>query len=257
MTTQFQKFRQLHQSEEPLLLGNVWNVQSAKIYQNLGFKAIGTSSAAVAQSLGYDDGENMPFDEYLFIIKRIIASINLPLTVDLEAGYGDNPAIIFENIKTLYEIGVVGVNLEDSILINGERRIVNEIIFADKLEKILNKLRENKIDIFINLRCDAFLLQLPNMQIETIKRIKLYESKGIDGVFLPYICNENDIKEVISNTSLPVNVMCMPNLANFEQLKQFGVKRISMGNSVNQIVYKKMQDLTLSIMTNQNFLPLF
>lgn len=87
--TNIEVFKELHKSNEPLLLGNVWNPQSAKAYEKLGYKALATSSSAVAHSLGYEDGENMTFDEYLYIIERILRSISIPLTVDLESGYGE------------------------------------------------------------------------------------------------------------------------------------------------------------------------
>lgn len=87
--TNIQVFKELlHQNEEPLLLGNVWNPQSTKVYEKLGYKALATSSSAVAHSLGYEDGENMTFGEYLYIVERILKSVSIPLTVDLEGGYG-------------------------------------------------------------------------------------------------------------------------------------------------------------------------
>ncbi len=257
MINQVQKFRELHKAEQPLLLGNVWNVQSAKIYEKLGYKAIGTSSAAVAHSLGYEDGENMPFDDYFFIIKRIIQNTTLPMTVDLESGYGNTIEMIFQNIEALSKIGVVGINIEDSKLINGNRIIENKIEFSSKIEALTNLLRQNDIDIFINVRCDAFLLQMPNALSEAMDRVKLYQTKSIDGIFLPCIIDENDIQKMVISTPLPINVMCMPNLADFEKLKSLGVKRISMGDFVNNFGYKKIEDVLATILTNQNFLSLF
>lgn len=257
MINQIQKFRELHKVEQPLLLGNVWNVQSAKIYEKLGYKAIGTSSAAVARSLGYEDGENMPFDDYFFIIKKIIQNTTLPLTVDLESGYGNTIEMIFQNIEALSKIGVVGINIEDSKIINGNRQIEHKIDFASKIEALINLLRQNDIDIFINVRCDAFLLQIPNALSEAMDRVKLYQTKSIGGIFLPCIIDENDIQKIVTSTSLPINVMCMPSLPDFEKLKLLGVKRISMGSSVNNFGYKKIEDVLATILTNQNFLPLF
>lgn len=257
MIRQLQNFSELHKSENPLLIGNVWNVQSATIYQELGYKAIGTSSAAVAHSLGYEDGENMPFADYFFIIKRIMETTNVPVTVDLEAGYGNDTETIFQNIKRLSEIGVVGINIEDSFILNGNRQIKNKIEFVSKIETLTTLLKQNNIEIFINVRCDAFLLQLPDALNEASERIKLYETKSIDGIFLPCITDKNDIQNIISKTSLPINVMCMPNLPDFGELKSLGVKRISMGNFVNDFGYKKIKEVSETILSNQNFLSLF
>ncbi len=106
---------------EFLLLGNVWNVASAKTYQKSGFKAIGTSSAAVAHSLGYEDGEDMPFNALLHIVADISARVDLPLTVDIEAGYARDVNTINTNIKKLADLGVVGINIEDSVIERGIR----------------------------------------------------------------------------------------------------------------------------------------
>jgi 2-methylisocitrate lyase-like PEP mutase family enzyme len=257
MISQFQKFKNLHNQNEPFILSNVWNAQSAKISENLGFKSIGTSSAAIAHSLGYEDGENMPFDEYLFIIQRIKKSVTIPVSVDLEAGYGTDEEIIISNISKLAKLGVVGINIEDSIFKNGTRTLENEIVFSEKLNVISNYIKTKNIEMFINVRTDTFLLNCDNVMIETLKRIKLYEQSNIDGIFLPCITNENDIKKIAKNTSLPINVMCMPELPNFDVLKDAGVKRISMGNFVNDFIYKNMTQISEKIIKEKSFNCLF
>jgi 2-methylisocitrate lyase-like PEP mutase family enzyme len=257
MTSQLQQFRKLHYNESPLLLGNVWNVQSAFVFQNLGFEAIGTSSSAIAKSLGYEDGENISFEDYLFIIDRIIKSVNLPLSVDLEAGYGKTEEAIVSNITRLIKLGVAGINIEDSMVVNNKRSIQKANDFANKLYNITTELNNRNIELFINVRCDAFLLNLPDTLNEAIKRIRLYENAGIDGIFLPCITNETDIKKVVENTKLPLNVMCMPDLPDFKRLQELGVKRISMGNFVNGHIYKQMESGIKEIVSDKSFSSLF
>ncbi|MCM0665698.1 isocitrate lyase/PEP mutase family protein [Flavobacterium tyrosinilyticum] len=257
MTTRFEEFRKLHYNETPLLLGNVWNVQSALQYEKLGFKALGTSSAAIASDLGYEDGENMPFEDYFFMIRRIKSAVKIPLSVDLEAGYGDTVKEIVANISRLYEIGIVGINIEDSVVINSKREITETESFATKLKAIVENLKKKNIDMFINVRSDVFLLDLPNKMEESKYRLKQYEKAGIDGVFLPCITNENDIKEIAAIIKLPLNVMCMPNLSNFEKLKELGVKRISMGNFANAFLNKQLEKVTLQILERNSFSPIF
>src|SRR6478735_10133337 len=126
-----ENFNRLHQQESPLLVANVWSAQSAKVMEKLNLQAVATSSSAVAATLGYADGEAMSFEEYFFVIKRIKASTNLPLSVDLETGYGKSVKEIVANIKRLHEIGVVGINIEDSILENRERTIADAETFAE------------------------------------------------------------------------------------------------------------------------------
>jgi 2-methylisocitrate lyase-like PEP mutase family enzyme len=257
MLSQFQQFKNLHYQNEPFLLSNVWNAQSAKISEKLGFKSIGTSSAAIAHSLGYEDGENMPFDEYLFIIERIKKSVSIPVSVDLETGYGNDEKTITSNISKLVNLGIIGINIEDSVVNNGIRTLENEFVFSEKLNMIKHYIQSNTIEMFINVRTDTFLLNCDNVVNETLKRIELYAQSNIDGIFLPCITNENDIKTIVENTKLPINVMCMPELPNFDILKSIGVKRISMGNFVNDYTYKNMTQISEKIISEKSFNCLF
>lgn len=251
------KFRELHFQEKPFLLGNVWNVQSAKLFERLKFKAIGTSSAAIAHSLGYQDGEQIPFSELLFIVERIIKNTSLPVSVDLEFGYGKNPFEIVQNIQKLHDLGVVGLNIEDSYMENSQRKLKNKEIFATDLYEIVNQLTQKNIALFINVRSDAFLLGLPNALQESIQRISLYEKTPIDGIFLPCIKNQADINQVVQHTKLPLNVMCIPELLDFDTLTSLGVKRISMGNFLNQFGYDFLEKKCAEIEHQRSFKCLF
>ena len=252
-----ENFNKLHQQADPLLVANVWSAQSAKVMEKLDLKAVATSSSAVATTLGYADGEVMSFEEYFFVIKRIKASTQLPVSVDLETGYGKSVKEIVANIKRLHEIGVVGINIEDSVLVNSNREIADAEFFAEKLREISLSLNAQHIDMFINVRCDAYLLGLPDASKEGIRRIKLYELHGIHGVFLPCITDIEDIKASVKATRLPLNVMCMPNLPDFEALKSAGVKRISMGGFLNHSIYNEIEIKILKILSDKSFSSLF
>ncbi len=250
------KFRELHQQDDPVILANAWDVPSLKAAEDLGVHAIGTSSAAIASMLGYEDGEQICFAEMFYIIKRLAVNTELPVSVDIEAGYSRNISIICDNIKKLVDLGIVGINLEDSI-VDGSRKLVAAQDFANQLYTIKNSLAQDGYDIFMNARTDTFILLGEIALDETLKRIKIYEETGVDGVFVPCIVNENDILAVTASTTLPVNVMCMPNLPNFERLKQIGVKRISMGNFVYTKMYNDFKKLTSEILESQSFSNLF
>lgn len=223
-------FKNLHYQDSPLLIANVWDVPSAKAAEKLNFQAIGTSSAAVAAMLGYKDGEEMDFAELLYIVKRISQNTDLPLSVDLEAGYSRNPNQITENIKQLAELGVVGINFEDSYIEDGSRVLSKADDFAKTLSTITDLLQKDNVEMFINTRVDAFIMGIPSPVEETKKRIQLYESAGASGIFTPCIEKESDIAEIVQSTTLPLNVLCMPNLPDFDTLTKLGVKRISMGD---------------------------
>lgn len=256
MTT-YAAFKKLHQQKKPLLVGNVWNVQSAKVFETLQFQAIGTSSAAIAHSLGYEDGQQLPFSELLYIVERIKKNTQLPVTVDLENGYGKTAGEVAAVIQQLYHAGIAGINIEDSIVKNGKRELLDGAEFSALLKTVCSILNETSSRLFINVRCDVFLLNLTNVRAQAMQRIKVYEACGADGIFLPCITNLDDIKAAIAETRLPINVMCMPGLPGFEALANIGVKRISMGNFINENVYKTMETTIATILKQQSFNSLF
>jgi len=249
-------FKNLHNQNDPLLICNVWDVASAKIAEKLDFQAIGTSSAAIATLLGYKDGENMSFSELSYLVKRIIANTKLPLTVDLESGYSRESSEIAAHIKKLADLGVVGINIEDSI-VNKERTLLNAQKFAKTISTIKRKLKNDKIDIFLNVRTDVFLLGHSNAVDETKKRMHFFEEAGADGIFIPCIEKENDIKKITESAKLPINIMCMPNLPDFEKLKKLGIKRISMGNFLFDYMINSFEQTLSEVVNSQSFNPIF
>jgi 2-methylisocitrate lyase-like PEP mutase family enzyme len=201
----------------------------------------------VATSLGYADGEQMPFLEYLMIIQRIVASVDIPVTIDMEMGYGKTPEEIYANIEKLINAGVAGINIEDSVIINGTRSLKDASEFARTIDFIRNKLTATHQSIFINVRCDTFLLKVKDAETETAHRLNIYESAGADGIFLPFIHDEWDIVKAVSKTHLPLNVMAMPGIPDLKRLSQFGVKRLSMGPFFHTQVYRKAKELAASV----------
>lgn len=250
------EFKNLHNQDKPLLIANVWDVPSAKIAEELNFQAIGTSSSAIASILGYKDGEEMNFSELKYMVKRIAENSNIPLSVDLESGYSRNPKEIAIHIKELSDLGVVGINIEDSI-VDKSRTLLDAEKFAQTISEIVKNLQKDNIDVFINVRTDTFLLSVSNTIEETKKRIKLYENAGANGIFVPCIEQISDIKEIVNCTQLPINVMCMPNLPDFETLHNLGVKRISMGNFIFDNMYSQFKLKTEEILNQQSFNPVF
>lgn len=253
MSNNFKAFKNLHQTDALFVLPNVWNVKSALLFQELKFPAIATSSMAVANSLGYEDGEAMPFADYLFIIKRILSSIQIPLSVDLEMGYAATDEKMYTNIQKLIDLGVVGINIEDSSIVKSSRVLKNANAFAKTIEKIKNKLTANGLNLFINIRCDTYILNVKDKQQETLKRLKAFETTGADGIFLPCVYDEKDISEAVSNTKLPLNVMCIPGIPDFDILNQLGVKRVSMGPFMFNKLYNNITEYAKIITTDKNF----
>lgn len=250
--TAFETFFKLHHAEKPLLIANAWDITSAKIFEQLGFEAIATSSSAIAYSFGYEDGENIPFDLLLQTVKRIIGQINVPLSVDMERGYSSNIAGIIQNIEKLHDLGAVGINIEDSIM-EEKRKLRPVEDFQKILSAIKNGLGQKKINMYINARTDAFLLKASSPLEETIKRIRAYENEGATGIFVPFISDKKDIGEVVKATRLPVNVLCAKQLPSFKELEGLGVKRISMGGAIYKAMTKSIEQIVKTIREEQSF----
>jgi len=144
------KFKDLHYQDNPLLICNIWDGMSTKIADKLGFQAIGTSSAAISNMLGYEDGENMSFSELCYFVKQIRATSPLPLTVDIESGYSREPQEIAENIISLAKLGVAGINIEDSV-VNKQRTLIDAGTFAHLLAEVTALLSDMGNFLFDNM----------------------------------------------------------------------------------------------------------
>lgn len=249
-------FTEFHKNSYPLILCNVWDVNSARIAEKLGFQAIGTSSAAIACMLGYEDGEKIQFKELCYVIQKIAENTSLPLSVDMEAGYSRIPTEIVNNIKKLATYGIVGINLEDSI-VNEERILLDSKSFANIIHEVKSRLNEANLNIFLNIRTDTYLLNVPDKLDETQKRIELYTKAGADGIFIPCLAHESDIKFLVDKSQLPINIMAMPNLPDFEKLKELGVKRISMGDCLFSNMSTMLKHTLGKVMSNQSFDDIF
>jgi 2-methylisocitrate lyase-like PEP mutase family enzyme len=257
MKSNFENFKALHEQKHLLLLPNAWDARSAIMLQECKYPAIATSSAAVANSLGYDDGEKMTFVDYLFVIKRMLAVVKVPLTVDVETGYGVSDDEIAANIIRLAELGVAGINIEDSTITTDGRNLKDPALFAKTISHIKTSLNSRDLDLFVNLRCDTHILNVPDKQKETIRRLKLYNSSRADGIFIPCIIDEQEIAEVVTCSGLPINVMVIPNLPGIDRLETLGVKRVSMGPFMFQKIYAGINRLSKEITSSKTFSPLF
>jgi 2-methylisocitrate lyase-like PEP mutase family enzyme len=245
--TQYEKFLGLHHQEQPLLIANAWNVKSAKLIEANGFAAIATSSGAIADSLGYPDGEKIPFSELLYVIGRIAACTTLPLSVDLERGYTDDLDELNSHIQRLIDLGVVGINLEDA---------QGEDIYLKKLTSIKNYLTKNNQQLFINARTDVFLQKLESPLETTLKRAKLYADAGANGLFVTAVPDLSMVQEITSSVTLPVNVVGVPKLGSIAELAASGVKRISMAVLLYRATYGHLEKVLQAIQTEGSFTAL-
>ena len=231
-------FRQLHSTVQPLLLPNAWDAGSARLFEGLGASAIATSSAGVTWALGYPDGWLLPVDEAIGIAAKIVRVLKVPLSVDFENGYSDYASAVAENVKRLIDLGVAGINIEDG------RDAPSQL--AAKIDAIKNAAAKMGADIFLNARCDVFLANLVDkskLLEETISRGTLYSRAGADGFFVPGINRPDDIKAVATGVALPLNAMAWPGLAPAAELGALGVRRLSAGSGIPQVLWAHAEKL--------------
>jgi 2-methylisocitrate lyase-like PEP mutase family enzyme len=246
--TDYEKFHQLHFQSEPLLLANVWNVKSAQIVEKSGFQAMATSSAAIAESLGYKDGEQIPFAELLYILQRIKSTTTIPLSVDFERGYTDDLEVLNEHVQKLVDLGVAGINLEDA---QGEE------IYLKKLYSIKNYLLKTNQQLFLNARTDVFLQKLDAPFETTLRRAKLYQDAGADGLFVTGIQDTDIIKKIASSIMLPLNVVGQSKIASVAALARLGVKRVSMAVLLYRATYGSLDAMARATIKEQSLEALF
>jgi 2-methylisocitrate lyase-like PEP mutase family enzyme len=224
-------FRQLHEQSIPLLLPNAWDAGSARLIEAQGASAIATTSAGLAWSLGYPDGRTLPFDEVVASVRRIVRVLKVPLSVDVENGYADTPEAVADHVMRLADLGIAGINIED-----GPDAAP---LLAAKIEAIKRAVAKAGVDLFVNARSDVFLASLveqAKQPQEAIARGNLYASAGADGLFLPALVRPSDIETIVGGIRLPLNVMALPGLPDAPTLGQLGVRRLSAGSGIAQVV---------------------
>ncbi|HEY2033943.1 MAG TPA: isocitrate lyase/phosphoenolpyruvate mutase family protein [Rhizomicrobium sp.] len=196
------QFRDAHAKGRLLVLPNAWDAASARMAADAGAKAIATSSAAVAWCHGYADGETMPRDVVMTATREVLRVVDLPVTVDSEAGYSDDPAKVADHVMGLIDLGVAGINLEDG---TGEAGLL-----VAKIEAIKSAAKTKGSDIFINARSDVYLANLvPDdaKLAEIVRRGVLYRDAGANGFFAPAVTQIKDIREIVDAVDLPVNIL--------------------------------------------------
>ena len=247
---QLAAFRQLHK-EGILVLANAWDAGTARLIESLGAKAIATTSAGVAWSNGYIDGDRLPVPRLLSTVSGILDAIRVPLTVDIEGGYSDDPKAVAELVARLAGMGVAGINLEDGNASPGQ--------LCAKIEAIKGACAQGGTDVFINARTDVYLRGLAPAaeRVEkTLERASLYGAAGADGLFVPGICDHGDIAAVASGTSLPLNVLARASLPGAAELQTWGVRRLSAGSDIAESVYRRVAVLARDFLRDGLSAPL-
>ncbi|RUX31364.1 isocitrate lyase/phosphoenolpyruvate mutase family protein [Mesorhizobium sp. M7A.F.Ca.US.011.01.1.1] len=244
MTEQIERartFHSLHAKGNPIVLYNVWDPGSAKIVEKAGAKAIATGSWPVAAAFGYADGEKIPLELALDNIKRIVTAVDLPVTMDLEGGYGIAPEAVAHTVTLALQAGAIGFNFEDQIV--GGTGLHDIAVQVKRIEAAAAAVRESGIPAFLNARTDIFLKAKPDahdkaLLDQAIERAQAYEKAGASGFFAPGLGDEGLIEALCKAIALPVNIIALAHVPPRQRLAELGVARISHG----PVPYRQMAE---------------
>jgi 2-methylisocitrate lyase-like PEP mutase family enzyme len=248
MSKQIEKanaFRALHVRGKPVLLLNIWDAGSAKAIAAGGAAAIATGSWSVAGANGFADGEKLPFDFAMENLRRIVAAVALPVTIDIESGYGKSADDVGASVRRTIEAGAIACNIEDSFPENGTLRPLDEQV---KRIRAARKAAEDlNIPYFINARTDVFFqpdVKHDDTAVDTaLARCKAYAEAGADGLFAPGLADEGLIARLASASPLPLNIMASANAPSAAKLAKCNVARISHGPGPYRLAMKMLEDL--------------
>lgn len=237
-------FHRLHQ-EGLLILTNAWDAGSARLIESLGAPAIATTSAAVAWSHGYPDGDVLPMSVLATAVAEITRVIRVPLSVDFEGGYSSDPAKVGENVALIIGAGAVGINLEDGN--------ASPDLLCAKIEHVKRTSARLGVNLFVNARTDVYLrgLVAPERQIEeTLARAANYRGAGADGIFVPGVVDGSAIETIVAAVKSPLNVLARPALPAAPALAALGVRRLSAGSGIAQALFGKASSLVTDFLRN-------
>ncbi len=233
-----EQFLQLHRDHEILVLLNSWDTGSSKLIEACGYKAIATTSMGIAASLGYPDCQVIQLTEMIGAITGIVNAVQVPVTVDIEAGYGNNLNEIIDSVKKIIATGIVGINIEDSIDLNPA--LIDEKEFCERISAIRALSDSLGFHLVINARTDSFYTSPGSLKknlSESIKRGNKYREAGADCIFIQPVSGKETISTLVKEINAPINILANPtigagSLLSIRELQDLGVARVSLGSAL-------------------------
>jgi len=233
-----EQFLKFHQGEEILVLLNSWDTGSSKLIEACGYKAVATTSMGVAASLGYPDSQVIQLSEMIEVITGIVNAVQVPVSVDIEAGYGNNIDEVIESVKKIIATGIVGINIEDSIDLSPV--LIDEMEFCERISAIRELSDSLGFHLVINARTDSFYTSSGSPQeklSESVKRGNKYREAGADCIFVQPVWEKETISTLVKEINAPINILANPSIGagmapTIRELQDLGVARVSLGSSL-------------------------
>jgi 2-methylisocitrate lyase-like PEP mutase family enzyme len=227
-------FRAMHDRSRILVLPNAWDAMSARVIEEAGARAIATTSAGVAFSVGYPDGEAIPLDEMIAAIARIARVVTVPVSADIEAGFAHDAREVAETVRRVIDAGAVGINLEDQVH-DGSHSLYDLDVAIDRVRAAREAADSAGVPIVINARTDVYLLGIgePDTRFDhAIRRANAYRKAGADCLFLPAVAHRADIERIVPALDGPLNLLAFPGIPTIPELERLGVARLSVGTQL-------------------------
>src|SRR5215472_370173 len=254
-TQQAERFREKHRGPRLLLLPNAWDAMSARVFVAAGFEAIATTSGGVAWALGYADGEHAPWAEVVAVTARIVRVAQVPVTADIEAGYGDTPDAVMKSVAEIIRAGAVGINLEDGVP-HGARPVRDIADAADRIRAAREAARVAAVPLVINARTDLYLRNIGDEAArfdEAVARGKAYLAAGADCFYPITLGDRETIGRLVEALAAPININVRagsPSVAEFEAL---GVARISTASQIALMAAGSIRRIAEELKTTGRF----
>jgi 2-methylisocitrate lyase-like PEP mutase family enzyme len=245
------EFHRLHVPGKPLRLANAWDAGSARLIESCGAAAIATTSAGLAWAHGYPDGDVLPPSLLSSAVAEIARVISVPLSVDAEGGYSDDPKAVREVVRAIVDAGGIGINIEDGS--------ASPDLLVAKISAARTAAEASGVDLFINARTDVYLRGLVHGDRaidETLQRAARYRDAGCDGIFVPAVTDPEAIRTIAAAVELPLNVLVVPNLPTLTALAELGVARVSAGSGIAQVAAGVVQRVATAFLADGRFEPL-
>jgi 2-methylisocitrate lyase-like PEP mutase family enzyme len=224
-------FRSMHDRSRILVLPNAWDAMSARVIEEAGARAIATTSAGVAFSVGYPDGEAIPRDEMIAAIARIARVTTIPVTADIESGFAHDAREVAETVRQVIDAGAVGINLEDQVH-DDTHSLYDLDVAVERVRAAREAANSAGVPIVINARTDVYLLGIgePDTRFDhAIRRANAYRKAGADCLFIPAVARRADIERIVPELDGPLNLLAFPGIPTTPELERLGVARLSVG----------------------------
>jgi len=247
-TAKAHKLLQLHHGPKILVLPNAWDAASARVFEAAGFEAIGTTSAGVSFSLGYADGENVPRGEMLAATARIARRVHVPVTADIEAGFGESLEDLASTIRSVIEGGAVGINFED----RAGMRLVEMDAQIERIRVVRETAAAMKMPLVINARTDVYLLGFNDFQL-AVDRLNAYRDAGADCLFVPGVMESDVIAALVKAINGPVNILAVGGAPSVAELEALGVRRVSVGSGPCRAMMALTQEIAKELRTQGTY----